>query len=154
LRGNLDLTSFCGQAIKRYPYVSVVAIGQYIIKQLRHGNVEDLFVLEQIIKEVSSIEAGAILTDHQLYAAGGGETLRREALIVEKTPRPLRRPGARVAHTLISTNLGIILAVLIGQARRDLVYTAENDFLDNLKVLGSRYDQVCTIVQRLTTSLG
>jgi hypothetical protein len=96
----------------------------------------------------------AILTDHQLYAAGGGETLRREALIVEKTPRPLRRPGARVAHTLISTNLGIILAVLIGQARRDLVYTAENDFLDNLKVLGSRYDQVCTIVQRLTTSLG
>ncbi|RKP07716.1 transcription factor/nuclear export subunit protein 2-domain-containing protein [Thamnocephalis sphaerospora] len=116
-----NLTSFCGQTIRRYSAVSVTAVAQYIVNQLRHGNTDDLFVLEQVIKEVSAIEAGAILTDHQLYASGGGETLRREALTVEKR---------------------LALAVLIGQARRDMIYTSERDFLDNLKVLGNRYDQI------------
>ncbi|RKP27765.1 transcription factor/nuclear export subunit protein 2-domain-containing protein [Syncephalis pseudoplumigaleata] len=116
-----NLASFCGQAIRRYSAVSSEAIAQYIVNQIRKGNTSDLFILEQIIKEVASMEAGAIFTEHQLYAAGGGEILRREALI---------------------SGLGIVLAVLMGQLRRDMVYTSEQDFLDNLKVLGSRYDQL------------
>ncbi|KAI9592442.1 transcription factor/nuclear export subunit protein 2-domain-containing protein [Syncephalis fuscata] len=137
-----NLASFCGQAIRRYSSISSEAIIQYIVNQMRHGNTNDLFILEQIIKEVASMEAGAILTEHQLYAAGGGELLRREALIVEKSPRPLRRPGVRVMRSLLQSHLGLVLAVLMGQTRRDMVYTSERDFLDNLKVLGSRYDQL------------
>ncbi|ORX63643.1 hypothetical protein BCR32DRAFT_287619, partial [Anaeromyces robustus] len=121
-----NLATFMGTVYKKYASMELSGILRYIIYQLKCNNVIDLVILKELIQKMSGIEITENLSDSQLDALAGGETLKREA------------STTRLIHTLTNYNLITPLFISLCQQRSICVY---NTNLTHLKLIGNMFDQ-------------
>ncbi|KAL5032135.1 hypothetical protein BDV3_000726 [Batrachochytrium dendrobatidis] len=125
------LSSFTGMLLRRHE-VDMTGMLQYIANQLASDNVYDLIVLQDIIISMSGIKPLDDATEHQLDALAGGETVRREALILESL-RLTRKPTSRLVDTLVQSQLAMPIGMLIARQRKEIIFRTNTD---ELKILG------------------
>ena len=73
----LGLASFAGAVSRKYP-MELGGLVQYVVNQLKAGKSYDLLILQEIIQKMTGIEVAEDITDDQLAAMSGWETLRQE----------------------------------------------------------------------------
>jgi len=132
-----NLATFVGTVYKKYASMELSGILRYIIYQLQCDNVIDLVILKELIHKMSGIEITENLSDSQLDALAGGETLKREAYNAEHL-KNTKKSSSRLIHTLTSYNLIAPLLISLCQQRSICIY---NTSLSHLKLIGNMFDQ-------------
>jgi len=132
-----NLATFIGTVYKKYASMELSGILRYIIYQLKCNNVIDLVILKELIQKMSGIETTENLSDSQLDALAGGETLKKEAYNAEHL-KNTKKSSNRLIHTLTSYNLITPLFISLCQQRSICVY---NTSLTHLKLIGNMFDQ-------------
>ncbi|KAJ1564963.1 THO complex subunit 2, partial [Nowakowskiella sp. JEL0078] len=131
------LSNFTGTLCRKHTF-ELSGLLQYIANKLVLDQLYDLVVLQDIIGNMTGVRNLEEVTENEVEALAGGETLRREALKLEST-RTTRKPSMRLLAALTEGGLEKVLGVLIAQQRRDCVF--RENFSD-VKVLGSVLDHV------------
>ena len=121
------LASFCGHLARRYQDVDLASLLQYLANALKDDQSVDLLVLKELIARMTGCEALEDMSDAQIEAMAGGETLRQEAVVGAKgsvTTRQRLKGVARLRHALTRgpDPLAAPLLVLIAQRRQALAY--------------------------------
>ena len=121
------LASFCGHLARRYQDVDLASLLQYLANALKDDQSVDLLVLKELIARMTGCEALEDMSDAQIEAMAGGETLRAEAVVGAKgsvTTRQRLKGVARLRHALTRgpDPLAAPLLVLIAQRRQALAY--------------------------------
>ncbi|KAI8914848.1 transcription factor/nuclear export subunit protein 2-domain-containing protein, partial [Powellomyces hirtus] len=130
-----SLGSFTGQAFKKHP-MDLEPLLRYLTNQLCSGNLHDLHILQEVIGTMSGVKIMDDVTEAQLEAIAGSETLKRESFFWEPM-RTTRKSGNRLMKALIDTGFAKKLAILISQRKQEVPYIgmgSEDDNLD-LKIL-------------------
>ena len=125
------LASFCGHLARRYQDVDLASLLQYLANALKDDQSVDLLVLKELIARMTGCEALEDMSDAQIEAMAGGETLRAEAVVGAKgsvTTRQRLKGVARLRHALTRgpDPLAAPLLVLIAQRRQALAYEDED----------------------------
>ncbi|KAJ1568862.1 THO complex subunit 2, partial [Cladochytrium tenue] len=132
-----NLATFAGNVFRKHP-IELPGLLRYLFCQLASRNTLDLVVLQELVGQMTGVKPVDEATDVQLEALAGGETLRREALFLE-TARLARKGILRLVKALSEIDLGLPLAIILGQLRKDDVFA--ND-ASELKVIGWMQDNV------------
>jgi len=132
-----NLATFVGTIYKKYANMELPGILRYIIYQLKCNNVTDLVILKELIQKMSGIETTENLSDSQLDALAGGETLKKEAYNAEHL-KNTKKSSLRLIDALIDNNLITPLFISLCQQRSICVY---NTNLTHLKLIGNMFDQ-------------
>ena len=106
----------------------------------------DIVIFREIIWKMAGIEPLPSLSDSQVAAMAGGQTLRIEA--VASATRGARldpsdymlKANGRLGHSLISSNLARPLLIQVAQQRQSCVFQAPDA---HLKSLANLFDTVC-----------
>ncbi|KAJ1330384.1 hypothetical protein BSLG_009518 [Batrachochytrium salamandrivorans] len=126
-----SLSVFTGMLFRRHD-VEMTGMLQYIANQLASDNVYDLIVLQEIISSMSGVKPLDDATELQLDALAGGDTVRREALIIESL-RLTRKPTGRLVEALVQSKLAMPIGLLIARQRKEIIFCTNTD---ELKILG------------------
>ncbi len=143
-----SLANLAGQLAKRYPGVGLTPLLRYVAVQLADDATLDLLVLKEVVARMSGVESLTDLSDAQLEAAAGSETLRAEAASFAQPLLPKARAKG-VARLRAALNAGadpltLPLLLLMAQARNHILFQMETN---QLKLIGMLYDQ-CNEVLR------
>lgn len=130
------LATFAGQLYRKHP-IEMTGIIQYIAVQLKDDNIFDLTVLKELISKMSGIETIESLSDAQLEAIAGGDTLKREVCAGDNS-RSTRKSSARLMSALVDSDWVMPLSLLIAQQKTKLIYDAQHS---HLKLIGNLHDQ-------------
>lgn len=76
------LAIFCGTLYKKYPHIEINGVIQYVVNRLKDGSSLDLIVLRELISKMTGIEITEDLSEDQLEALAGGETLKQVVTIL------------------------------------------------------------------------
>ncbi|KAI9003416.1 transcription factor/nuclear export subunit protein 2-domain-containing protein [Hyaloraphidium curvatum] len=101
-------------------------------------SVADLTILAEIISKMAGIESIESLSDAQLEALSGGDTLRREGVYGAEINRNTRKSSVKLRDTLVENRLATAMALAIGRER---AVVAHSDIAEHLKMISSMYDQ-------------
>uniref|UniRef100_A0A0N4UJS0 THO complex subunit 2 n=1 Tax=Dracunculus medinensis TaxID=318479 RepID=A0A0N4UJS0_DRAME len=132
-----SLATFIGNVFMRYN-MELTGVLQYVANQLKNGKSFDLLVLREIIQNMSGIESTTGLTNDQIEALAGGETLRQEAGSFSVV-RSNKRATIRLREALFREHLIVGLSILTAQQRQCIVYEESSDI--PLKLAGQMLDQ-------------
>ncbi|KAJ3173709.1 THO complex subunit 2 [Geranomyces variabilis] len=131
-----SLGSFTGQAFKKHP-MDLEPLLRYMTNQLCSGNLHDLHILQEVIGTMSGVKVTEDVTEAQLEAMAGSDTLKREAFFWEPM-RTTRKAGTRLMKALVETGYAKKLAILISQRKQEVTYLSmgseEEDNVD-VKIL-------------------
>ncbi|KAI9138077.1 transcription factor/nuclear export subunit protein 2-domain-containing protein [Paraphysoderma sedebokerense] len=151
--GNHDLTlqnvsEFIGLLFKKYSALDLTGIMVYIKQSVKSGRIKELGILRELIEKMSGIADVPDLTDEQLEALSGGDTLRHE-VVVDTNMKNLKKPSARLTKALTENNLVLPYLIVLAQERKlsarvpDITYDNVFDLKDsNLKDLSLFHDMV------------
>ena len=138
------LATFCGHLAKKYSAIELSALLQYLVNTLKDNQSLDLLVLKELITRMTGKESLEDMSDAQVEAMAGGETLRSEAINFnnDMAPKARAKGVARLKDALQKGTLGgdpltVPLLVLIAQTRQAIIFKTDSK---HLKLVSQLYD--------------
>lgn len=138
-----SLASFWGHLCKKYPSMELRGLFQYLVNQLKKGEGIELVVLQELIQQMANVEYTENMTEEQLEAMAGGETLRFQATSfgATKNNKALLKSTNRLRDALLPKDepkLAIPLLLLIAQHRSRVVINADAPYI---KMVSEQFDR-------------
>ncbi|KAJ9135684.1 hypothetical protein P3X46_032837 [Hevea brasiliensis] len=138
-----SLASFWGHLCKKYPSMELRGLFQYLVNQLKKGQGIELVLLQELIQQMANVQYTENLTEEQLDAMAGSETLRYQATSfgVTRNNKALIKSTNRLRDSLLpkdESKLAIPLLLLIAQHRSVVVINAEAPYI---KMVSEQFDR-------------
>ncbi|GAY56567.1 hypothetical protein CUMW_172890 [Citrus unshiu] len=129
-----SLASFWGHLCKKYPSMELRGLFQYLVNQLKRGKGIELVLLQELIQQMANVQYTENLTEDQLDAMAGSETLRYQATSfgVARNNKALIKSTNRLKDSLLPRDepkLAIPLLLLIAQHRSVVVINADAPYI-------------------------
>ncbi|KAM0000916.1 putative THO complex, subunitTHOC2, THO complex subunit 2 domain-containing protein [Helianthus debilis subsp. tardiflorus] len=126
-----SLASFWGHLCKKYPSMELRGLFQYLVNQLKKGSGIELVLLQELIQQMANVQYTENMTEEQLDAMAGSETLRYQATSFGATRnnKALIKSTNRLRDSLLPKDepkLAIPLLLLIAQHRSVVVIEADS----------------------------
>ncbi|XP_076922275.1 THO complex subunit 2-like [Bidens hawaiensis] len=126
-----SLASFWGHLCKKYPSMELRGLFQYLVNQLKKGSGIELVLLQELIQQMANVQYTENMTEEQLDAMAGSETLRYQATSFGATRnnKALMKSTNRLRDSLLPKDepkLAIPLLLLIAQHRSVVVIEADS----------------------------
>eukprot|EP00887_Chlorella_sp_A99_P001761 scaffold19.g1761.t1 len=146
------LAAFTGLLCKKHPEVEVTALLQYLANQLKGGESLDLLVLKEMVVTMTGTQAVFDVSEHQLDALGGSETLRTEVITQgqhRSSDKSLQRGTQRLIAALQvgptpEQQLALPLLILLAQQRKLIVLQTQSPHLKLIAELYDKCHETCT----------
>eukprot|EP00249_Psilotum_nudum_P020964 c27916_g1_i1 orf=2-757(-) len=138
-----SLASFWGHLCKKYPSMELRGLFQYLVNQLKRGEGIELVVLQELIQQMANVEYTENMTEEQLEAMSGGETLRYQATSfgITRNNKALLKSTNRLRGALLPRDdpkLAVPLLLLIAQHRSSVVIDADAPYI---KMVSEQFDR-------------
>ncbi|KAF7808544.1 THO complex subunit 2 [Senna tora] len=138
-----SLASFWGHLCKKYPSMELRGLFQYLVNQLKKGQGIELVLLQELIQQMANVQYTENLTEEQLDAMAGSETLRYQATSfgVTRNNKALIKSSSRLRDALLPKDelkLAIPLLLLIAQHRSLVVINADAQYI---KMVSEQFDR-------------
>ncbi|PON53679.1 THO complex [Trema orientale] len=138
-----SLASFWGHLCKKYPSMELRGLFQYLVNQLKKGLGIELVLLQELIQQMANVQYTENLTEEQLDAMAGSETLRFQATSfgVTRNNKALIKSTNRLRDSLLPKDepkLAIPLLLLIAQHRSLVVINADAPYI---KMVSEQFDR-------------
>ncbi|KAL6566308.1 hypothetical protein OROGR_001923 [Orobanche gracilis] len=139
-----SLASFWGHLCKKYPSMELRGLFQYLINQLKKGCGIELVLLQELIQQMANVQYTENMTEDQLDAMAGSDTLRYQATSfgITKNNKALIKSTNRLRDSLLPkdeiTKLAIPLLLLIAQHRSVIVIQAN---VPHIKMVCEQFDR-------------
>ncbi|CAH2033971.1 unnamed protein product [Thlaspi arvense] len=140
-----SLASFWGHLCKKYPSMELRGLFQYLVNQLKRGQGIELVLLQELIQQMANVQYTENLTEDQLDAMAGSETLRYHATSfgMTRNNKSLVKSSNRLRESLLSSDepkmaLAIPLLLLIAQHRSLVVVNADAPYI---KMVTEQFDR-------------
>lgn len=138
-----SLASFWGHLCKKYPSMELRGLFQYLVNQLKKGIGVELVVLQELIQQMSNVQFTENMTEEQLDAMAGSETLRYQATSfgMTRNNKALMKSTNRLRDSLLPKDqpqLAIPLLLLIAQYRSTVVINADGSYV---KMVSEQFDR-------------
>ncbi|KAE8716675.1 THO complex subunit 2 [Hibiscus syriacus] len=138
-----SLASFWGHLCKKYPSMELRGLFQYLVNQLKKGQGIELVLLQELIQQMANVQFTENLTEDQLDAMAGSETLRYQATSfgVTRNNKALVKSTNRLRDSLLPKDepkLAIPLLLLIAQHRSLVVINADAPYI---KMVSEQFDR-------------
>ncbi|KAK7398843.1 hypothetical protein VNO78_10016 [Psophocarpus tetragonolobus] len=138
-----SLASFWGHLCKKYPSMELRGLFQYLVNQLKKGQGIELVLLQELIQQMANVQYTENLTEEQLDAMAGSETLRYQATSfgVTRNNKALIKSTSRLRDALLPKDepkLAIPLLLLIAQHRSLVVIKADAPYI---KMVSEQFDR-------------
>ncbi|KAL6001258.1 THO complex subunit 2 [Asimina triloba] len=99
-----SLASFWGHLCKKYPSMELRGLFQYLVNQLKKGTGIELVLLQELIQQMANVQYTENMTEEQLDAMAGSETLRYQATSFGITRNNKCVSKKRLARVMVSQN--------------------------------------------------
>ncbi|XP_017971050.1 PREDICTED: THO complex subunit 2 isoform X2 [Theobroma cacao] len=138
-----SLASFWGHLCKKYPSMELRGLFQYLVNQLKKGQGIELVLLQELIHQMANVQFTENLTEEQLDAMAGSETLRFQATSfgVTRNNKALIKSTNRLRDSLLPKDepkLAIPLLLLLAQHRSLVVINADAPYI---KMVSEQFDR-------------
>ncbi|KAL5722007.1 THO complex subunit 2 [Ranunculus cassubicifolius] len=138
-----SLASFWGHLCKKYPSMELRGLFQYLVNQLKKGEGIELVLLQELIQQMANVQYTENMTEEQLDAMAGSETLRYQATSygMTRNNKALVKSTNRLRDSLLpkdETKLAIPLLLLIAQHRSLVVANAD---APHIKMVCEQFDR-------------
>ncbi|KAA8529838.1 hypothetical protein F0562_034393 [Nyssa sinensis] len=138
-----SLASFWGHLCKKYPSMELRGLFQYLVNQLKKGNGIELVLLQELIQQMANVQYTENMTEEQLDAMAGSETLRYQATSfgITRNNKALIKSTNRLRDSLLpkeEPKLAIPLLLLIAQHRSVVVINADAPYI---KMVSEQFDR-------------
>ncbi|XP_059649799.1 THO complex subunit 2 [Cornus florida] len=138
-----SLASFWGHLCKKYPSMELRGLFQYLVNQLKKGNGIELLLLQELIQQMANVQYTENMTEEQLDAMAGSETLRYQATSfgIARNNKALIKSTNRLRDSLLpkeEPKLALPLLLLIAQHRSVVVINAH---VPHIKVVSEQFDR-------------
>ncbi|KAJ3678301.1 hypothetical protein LUZ60_002104 [Juncus effusus] len=139
-----SLASFWGHLCKKYPSMELRGLFQYLVNKLQQGSGIELVLLEELIEQMANVHYTENMTEDQLDALAGSETLRNQSNFAFGTTRNnkvLSKSTNRLRDSLLPKDepkLAIPLLMLIAQHRSTVVIKNEAPYI---KMVSEQFDR-------------
>ncbi|XP_042385261.1 THO complex subunit 2-like isoform X1 [Zingiber officinale] len=138
-----SLASFWGHLCKKYPSMELRGLFQYLVNQLKKGTGIELVLLQELIQQMANMQYTENMTEEQLDAMSGSETLRYQATLfgMTKNNKVLSKSTNRLRDALLpkeEPKLAIPLLVLIAHHRSMVVMNADASYI---KMVSEQFDR-------------
>ncbi|KAI3847949.1 hypothetical protein MKX03_017474 [Papaver bracteatum] len=138
-----SLASFWGHLCKKYPSMELRGLFQYLVNQLKRGKGIELFLLQELIQQMENFQYTENMTEEQLDAMAGSETLRYQATAfgVTRNNKALVKSTNRLRESLLPKDepkLALPLLLLIAQHRALVVINADAPYI---KMVSEQFDR-------------
>ncbi|XP_038907239.1 THO complex subunit 2 [Benincasa hispida] len=138
-----SLASFWGHLCKKYPSMELRGLFQYLVNQLKKGQGIELVLLQELVQQMANVQYTENLTEEQLDAMAGSETLRFQATSfgVTRNNKALIKSSNRLRDSLLPKDepkLAVPLLLLIAQHRSLVVINADAPYI---KMVSEQFDR-------------
>uniref|UniRef100_A0A6M2EWN4 THO complex subunit 2 n=1 Tax=Populus davidiana TaxID=266767 RepID=A0A6M2EWN4_9ROSI len=138
-----SLASFWGHLCKKYPSMELRGLFQYLVNQLKKGQGIELVLLQELVQQMANVQYTENLTEEQLDAMAGSETLRYQATSfgVTRNNKALFKSTNRLRDSLLPKDEpkpAIPLLLLIAQHRSVVVINADAPYI---KMVSEQFDR-------------
>ncbi|XP_047974285.1 THO complex subunit 2 isoform X2 [Salvia hispanica] len=138
-----SLASFWGHLCKKYPSMELRGLFQYLVNQLKRGNGIELVLLQELIQQMANVQYTENMTEDQLDAMAGSDTLRYQATSfgMTRNNKALMKSTNRLRDSLFAKEepkLAIPLLLLIAQHRSVVVIKADVPYI---KMVCEQFDR-------------
>ncbi|XP_068660653.1 THO complex subunit 2-like isoform X2 [Aristolochia californica] len=138
-----SLACFWGHLCKKYPSMELRGLFQYLVNQLKKGSGIELVLLQELIQQMANVQFTENMTEEQLDAMAGSETLRYQATSfgITRNNKALIKSTNRLRDSLLpkeEQNLAIPLLLLIAQHRSMVVINADAPYI---KMVSEQFDR-------------
>lgn len=138
-----SLASFWGHLCKKYPSMELRGLFQYLVNQLKKGEGIELVLLQELIQQMANVQYTENMTEDQLEAMAGGETLRYQATScgMTRNNKALVKSTNRLRDSLLPKDepkLAVPLLLLIAQHRSLVVANADSPYI---KMVCEQFDR-------------
>ncbi|WZZ10565.1 hypothetical protein YC2023_096486 [Brassica napus] len=128
---------------KKYPSMELRGLFQYLVNQLKRGQGIELVLLQELIQQMANVQYTENLTEDQLDAMAGSETLRYHATSfgMTRNNKALVKSSNRLRDSLLPNDepkLAIPLLLLIAQHRSLVVVNADAPYI---KMVTEQFDR-------------
>ncbi|VAH69513.1 unnamed protein product [Triticum turgidum subsp. durum] len=137
------LASFWGHLCKKHLSMELKCLFQYIVNQLKKGLGTELVVLEELIQQMANVQYTENMTDEQVDAMAGSETLRLQSSLFGSTRnyKVLNKSTNKLRDSLLPKDepkLAIPLLLLIAQHRSKIIINADATYI---KMVSEQFDR-------------
>ncbi|KAL3635917.1 THO complex subunit 2 [Castilleja foliolosa] len=138
-----SLASFWGHLCKKYPSMELRGLFQYLVNQLKKGNGIELVLLQELIQQMANVQYTENMTEDQLDAMAGSDTLRYQATSfgIMRNNKALIKSTNRLRDSLLpkeEPKLAVPLLLLIAQHRSVVVIQADVPYI---KMVCEQFDR-------------
>ncbi|XP_024534234.1 THO complex subunit 2 [Selaginella moellendorffii] len=138
-----SLASFWGTLCKKHPSMELRGLFQYLVNQLKKGDGIELVVLQELMQQMANVEYTENVTEDQLEAMSGGETLRYQATAfgLVRNNKAFTKSTNRLRDALLSKEepkLALPLVLLIAQHRSNIVTKCN---APHIKMVSEQFDR-------------
>ncbi|KAL3652904.1 hypothetical protein CASFOL_002585 [Castilleja foliolosa] len=138
-----SLASFWGHLCKKYPSMELRGLFQYLVNQLKKGKGIELVLLQELIQQMANVQYIENMTEDQLDAMAGSDTLRCQATSfgIVRNNKALVKSTNRLKDSLLpkeGTKLAVPLLLLIAQ-HRSVVLIQED--MPYIKMVCEQFDK-------------
>ncbi|KAL7000789.1 hypothetical protein U1Q18_001940 [Sarracenia purpurea var. burkii] len=138
-----DATTSPLRECKKYPSMELRGLFQYLVNQLKKGNGIELVLLQELIQQMANVQYTENMTEEQLDAMAGSDTLRYQATSfgIARNNKALIKSTNRLRDSLLpkeEPKLAIPLLLLIAQHRSVVVINAH---VPHIKVVSEQFDR-------------
>ncbi|RWR76239.1 THO complex subunit 2 isoform X1 [Cinnamomum micranthum f. kanehirae] len=138
-----SLASFWGHLCKKYPSMELRGLFQYLVNQLKKGTGIELILLQELIQQMANVQYTENMTEEQLDAMAGSETLRYQATSfgITRNNKALIKSTNRLRDSLLpmeEPKLAIPLLLLIAQHRSMVIINADAPYI---KMVSEQFDR-------------
>ncbi|XP_057417817.1 THO complex subunit 2 isoform X2 [Lotus japonicus] len=151
-----SLASFWGHLCKKYPSMELRGLFQYLVNQLKKGQGIELVLLQELIQQMANVQYTENLTEEQLDAMAGSETLRYQATSfgVTRNNKALVKSSSRLRDSLLPKDepkLAVPLLLLLAQHRSLVVINADAPYI---KMVSEQFDRCHGMLLQYVEFLG
>ncbi|KAJ4960752.1 hypothetical protein NE237_020662 [Protea cynaroides] len=138
-----SLASFWGHLCKKYPSMELRGLFQYLVNQLKKGQGIELVLLQELIQQMANVQYTENMTEEQLDAMAGSETLRYQATSfgITRNNKALVKSINRLKEALLpkeEPKLAIPLLLLIAQHPSVVIINADAPYI---KMVSEQFDR-------------
>ncbi|KAG8382675.1 hypothetical protein BUALT_Bualt05G0101900 [Buddleja alternifolia] len=128
---------------KKYPSMELRGLFQYLVNQLKKGNGIELVLLQELIQQMANVQYTENMTEEQLDAMAGSDTLRYQATSfgITRNNKALIKSTNRLRDSLLpkeEPKLAIPLLLLVAQHRSVVVIKADAPYI---KMVSEQFDR-------------
>uniref|UniRef100_A0A0D9YJ66 THO complex subunit 2 n=1 Tax=Oryza glumipatula TaxID=40148 RepID=A0A0D9YJ66_9ORYZ len=138
------LASFWGHLCKKHHSVELRSLFQYLVNQLKKDTGIELVVLEELVQQMANVQYTENMTEEQVDAMAGSETLRLQASSLfgsTRNSKVLTKSTNKLRDSLLpkeEPKLAIPLLLLIAQHRSKIIINADATYI---KMVSEQFDR-------------